>query len=371
MLINIWGRLSYFLSDFSLFLILIVLALIVSFFAIRKIYNSGLSESTKNICLLFVFTFLVTVLTYSGFEAYFRYKFDESDSLGFLKVTGRWFGRHVSYNNFQYRDHDFSPKKPPGQVRIGVMGDSNAFGYGIKDYRDRFSNILEKKLKKNGYNVEVNNFGQSGIDTKGEIGEYNRIKHLNFDLLVWQYFLNDVEEGTRSAGTKILQNAQKQPPGLLGFLLDNSYFFNYLYWRLSAKYNATFINLRNSDMNAYHTPEIFKEHKQLIASFSGELKDDNKKFVVIIIPFLKFLPYYPAGNIHRRMIRIFKKNGAFKVIDMLDYLKGRQGKNLVVGRYDTHPNEKAHTLMADKLYDAVTPLLEKRDGKTSVKGSKK
>jgi len=70
--------------------------------------------------------------------------------------------------------------KTPGVVRIGVMGDSNTFGYGIKNVDNRFSNLLEAKLNKAGYKVQVYNFGVPGFDTWNEIRIIiRRIKNLN------------------------------------------------------------------------------------------------------------------------------------------------------------------------------------------------
>ncbi|MBU1962897.1 MAG: SGNH/GDSL hydrolase family protein, partial [Gammaproteobacteria bacterium] len=207
------------------------------------------------------------IFIYSGFEAYLRFRFDESDSLGFLKVSERWFQRHVVFNNFNYRDKKFTLDKTPGVVRIGVIGDSLAMGYGIKNINDRFSNILEKKLNDNGSHVEIYNFAQSGFDTEHETLEYQKVKKFNFDILLWSYFLNDIEEASKSAGTAVLKKAQELPSPLIQFLSDNSFLFNYIYWRLDARYDKTFSNLKNTDLSQYDDQAVFSHHKQLISSF--------------------------------------------------------------------------------------------------------
>lgn len=368
MWINIWGHVSYFIKDFSLYLILLIISTAVSLFLILKIHKLQVSNNKKNILLLVIFTFLSFVYIYCAFEAYFRYRFDESDSLGFLRVTQRWIQRHSVYNNYQYRDRDFKTEKETGRVRIGVMGDSSAYGYGIKNVNRRFSNILEGKLKSNGYNAEVYNFGVSGLDTDQEIKEYQRVKNLNFDILVWEYFLNDIEEESNSAGQKVLQSAQKTPSGLISFLSDNSFFFDYVYWRLGARYDKTFISIRNADLSQYSDSGVFAHHKNIIDSFTKNLKDGGKKVVVVILPFFYFFPDYPqnAIEIHQRMDKIFKDDGA-EVVDMLDFVKEKTRVDLVVGPYDSHPNEYVHKLIADKLYNAIIPLLEKKGSNTVVK----
>jgi hypothetical protein len=276
----------------------------------------------------------------------------------------------VVYNNFQYRDKNFTVAKTPGVVRIGVMGDSNAFGYGIKNVNNRFSNILEHELNTHGYHTEVYNFGVPGLDTETEIHEYQRIKQLNFDILVWEYFLNDIEISSESAGQKVLQTAQIAPSGLITFLSDHSFFFDYIYWRLNAKYDKTFVKIRNADLAQYDNPRIFNYHTHLINSFTQDLKSNGKKIVTLVLPFLYFFPNYPANaiSIHHRMDKLFLEDGVAQVVDMLDYVKGKHKQDLVVGPYDAHPNEYVHKIAADKLYDAIIPLLEKTpDGKTIIK----
>jgi lysophospholipase L1-like esterase len=307
------------------------------------------------------------VLIYSGFEAYFRYRFDQSDSLGFLDVSSRWYGRHVVYNNFQYRDDkDYSVAKTPGVVRIGVMGDSNTFGYGIKNVDNRFSNLLEAKLNKAGYKVQVYNFGVPGFDTWNEISNYySKDQKFKPDILVWQYFLNDAE-ATQSAGTKVLTGIGDTPP-LVHFLSQHSFFFDYLYWRLAIKYNSAYTALGNADMQQYSIPSVFNFHKQIIGSFVNDLKSRNTKIVVTVLPFFQFFPYYPAEEIHDKMDRLFKRDNVDALVDMLPYVAGKKSKDLVVDPYDSHPNEYVHNLIAEKLYNAIVPLLTKTDKGTFVK----
>ena len=55
------------------------------------------------------------------------------------------------------------------------------------------------------------------------------------------------------------------------------------------------------------------------------------------------------------MANFFEDNGA-EVIDLLDYLKDKNGRDLWASQFDSHPNEFVHRLAADKLFDKVKPL---------------
>ncbi len=368
MFIALYGHLSYFIKDFHEFLIILAVSTILFIFAFPAIFRSNLKNRNKMLLLSLLFTLLSIVYIYSFFEAYFRYRFDQSDSLGFLNVTEHWYQRHVLYNNYQYRDKNFSIKKSSGTVRIGVMGDSVAWGYGIKNVDNRFSNLLEKKLRDHGYHVEIYNFSTPGYDTYQETEEYNNKDYkFNIDILLWSYFPNDAEPPANNAGSRILTNANAQIPAIVKFLSTHSFFFDYIYWRLSAKYATTFTQLRNADLEQYEIPSVFAYHKKLISNFTSQLESQNKKIVVIMFPFIQFLVPYGNSGIDQKMHTVFTRDGVTTIVDMYPYLKGKNPSDLEVNRFDSHPNESVHKLAAEKLYDAIVPLLEKTKDGTIIK----
>jgi len=357
MTFKLWAHLSYFLKDFFFYLVLISIVCLICLSAFYKVFRSKISEHKKKIYLSIIFIFLIIILTYSFFEAYFRYQYDQSDGLGFLKVNQKWHERHVVYNSYFFRDRDFNPVKKEGVTRIGVLGDSIAFGGDIENVEDRFSNILEKNLKSAGYNVEVYNLGTPGYDTEGEIQVYEKVKDLNFDIIIWEYFLNDIQSQGNSTGTPIIVNGSKKDK-IAEFLSDRSYFFDFLYWRINSKYRKVFLDLRTTDMACYQDQERLSQHKEELANFIKNLKNDNKKVIVIIFPFVYFIgPNYPAANIHNIMDNVFRENGV-ETIDLLADVKDKNGKDLIAGSFDSYPNELVHKLAAERLFKSVETLLK-------------
>lgn len=63
-----------------------------------------------------------------------------------------------SINSSGLRDREIPLKKPAGEFRIILLGESNVFGWGV-NYGERFSEVVEKKLA----NVEVINMGIGGF----------------------------------------------------------------------------------------------------------------------------------------------------------------------------------------------------------------
>lgn len=356
MFFNLWARLSYFLQDFALYIFLLFVSFSLLIFASIKIYKSQFTLFRKKLFITLLFTAFSLILFYSFIEAYFRYVYDVPDGLGFLKVNKKWHERHVVYNNYFFRDRNFETDKKEGTTRIGVLGDSITLGGGIENVEDRFTNILEKKLKDAGKNVEVYNLGKSGYDTAGEIKEYEKVRHLKFDILIWEYFINDVQP-TNSTGTPIIEkNSQKGK--VVSFFSDRSYLFDYVYWRFSAKYQKTFQELKTADIAQYKNQEVLNEHKAEIAEFVKTLKQDNTKTVVIIFPSILLLgPDYP-NYVHGIVLDIFKQNAVEVFIDLLPDLVNGDRSQLIASQFDPHPSEIVHTLAAEKLKEQIMPLLK-------------
>lgn len=359
MLLRMWAHMSYFLTDFGPYLIILVVSFILLLFLASLIFNSQRSEIAKKLLLMTLFSFFFLIITYCGLEALFRYRYDESDGLGFLDTNVRWMARHVVFNTYGYRDKDFLITKKPGVLRIGVVGDSLTMGYGIKDVNKRFSNLLEKKLQEKGYRVEVFNMGVSGLDTCSEITEFNRVKQLNFDLIIWEYYPNDIQPCTSSTGSTLLTKRFNSINPVLKFFLDKSFFFDYVYWKLSPTYSNTFRDLRLADLSQYTNPQIVKNHLADVASMSATLQENTTthKVVVIIFPFLFLLnKNYPAIGIHKMISSFLIKHGNL-VIDLAPVLIPKSNMKLMVNNFDSHPNEYVHAIAANMLYDKIVGIV--------------
>lgn len=101
-------------------------------------------------------------------------------------------------NRFGYRGKDFSMPKEPGALRIFVIGDSFAFGIGVKD-DETIPALIEQKLRAKGYrNVEVVNAGISGSST---ISHYVNLRdiHLRYgpDMVLLLFDFTDMVDDWR------------------------------------------------------------------------------------------------------------------------------------------------------------------------------
>lgn len=362
---SLWAHLSYFLWDFKFYLIILFISGLLTIFGFIKIFRSRRSEKTKAILLAITFSAFFCIFMFSSIEAFFRYKYDESDGLGFLNTNSKWMARHVVFNTYGYRDHDFSIDKKSGVTRIGVLGDSLTMGAGIKNVGSRFSNLLENKLISNGIKAEVYNVGQSGVDTCGEIKEFDRVKQLKFDIIIWEYFVNDVQPCEKSTGEQIIikQNASINP--IIRFLNKESYFFNFIYYRFSSIHDKIYGKLRNADLSQYNNPKVLKQHLDDVASLSANLQENSSthKVVVIFFPSLFLLDKnYSANLVNEKMDKFFIKQNDL-VLDMLPYLIDKKKQNLMVNRFDSHPNEYVNDMAANLLYGRIVRIINEEKKK--------
>ena len=348
----ILNKALYFLNDFKYFLILFLILLFASITLITW-------RRTK-IILLTSSIFLSLITCFLLLEAYFRYVYDQSDGLGFIKVNRKWQERHIVFNNYFRRDRQFTLDKSPTEFRIGVIGDSTPFGAGIEDPAARFSDLLQAKLRADGYNVSVYNLGVSGTGSEDQVKDLTNFKHLNFDLLVWQYFLNDVNPPEGGEGSQIIITNKDKfiPPPVIKWLTDRSFLADCLYWRLSAKYNRTFTDLLAADLNAYADTAILSRHQTVIKKFLAQTQQDNLPIVVILFPFLYQTPLTgKADAIYDQMLDFFASQPVAAAINLKSVLRTYPARQLMASRFDSHPNELVHQLAADRLYQAIKPLL--------------
>ena len=109
---------------------------------------------------------------------------------------GQW-DFYINHQGFRDR-RDFVYSKPPGTLRILVLGDSFTMGYEVAQ-EDPYPAVLERELKRRGHAAEVINSGVSGFSTAEELVflEQEGFKY-HPDLVLLGYFINDPEDNVRS-----------------------------------------------------------------------------------------------------------------------------------------------------------------------------
>ncbi len=348
------SKLSHFAREFYPFIVIDAFVFILSTGIFFKIFHSKISERKKMVATSILATIVFFCLSFTLSEAYFRFIYDKSDGLGFLQVSYKWYDRHVSFNGDFKRDREFKIQKTEGVTRICAIGDSITFGYGIKNVNDRYTEILQKTLQKNGHKAEVYNLAISGVNTRDEIGIYRQYKFLDCDIILHQYTLNDIRDNEEQAQ---LFNKNSKVSPFAKSASQLSYFFDFIYWRLNQRYDDTFKKLQAIDFKDYKNQEKLNHHLSEISDYVQEVKNDGKKMIVVIFPMFysidKDYPYW----IHTVIGESFAKEGAI-VVDLLPLAVGKNMSDLRASPFDAHPNEYFHNLAAQTIYGPLKDLLK-------------
>lgn len=104
------------------------------------------------------------------------------------------FDVHIRTNRYGLRGPDPAIPKPPGVIRVLLLGDSFTFGFPVKD-EEAFAQVAQELLRAQGYPVEVINGGVSGYATTLHYVSL-RDQYLAFepDLVLLWYDLGDLQE---------------------------------------------------------------------------------------------------------------------------------------------------------------------------------
>jgi hypothetical protein len=225
-------------------------------------------------------------------------------------------------------------------------------GHGIDNMDDRFSDRVAASLeRKYPGRFVVANLGDPGLEISMIEARVEGVlkKDYDVDMFIYVVCLNDIE-GYDPKMQQSNQNLQQLAPK--SRLIAGTYFLNWLYFRF-VQFNRPEVrdyypNLHDS----YHSPawDGFRQHldemKKHCAAKGAELR-------VVIFPFLSNLgPEYPFRDVHAK-IADYCRASEIRVLDLEPVLSQKGDVDLTVSRYDAHPNERAHEIAADAIFEKL------------------
>ncbi len=294
------------------------------------------------VSLLFLF------LAFMGAEFYFKVFFAQSDAFVFTLAAQNWKQRYwTPINSLGYRDREWSAEDIAGKLKIMVVGDSLAAGLGINNYQDRFSNKLNELL---GDKAVVFNVASSGWHTRREIEAIVNYPHRP-DILILTYFINDIEGSAFHQGVeRVKLDIYKYPP-VLEPLIQNSYAFNFLYWRLVR------FGLQEGQAGywqwvteIFETPDIWWVHQQELQTIYEGAQAEGITLIVVVFPNVTSIE--ESQQITRPVLDFFQSRGIV-TLDVTELIKDDEPRDLMASPVDGHPNEVVHLKVAERLYQMI------------------
>lgn len=302
---------------------------------------------------LLVFSFLGSVALLAG-EIYFRFIYDTTDSFALAKTTQQWFKRHFKYNMNGMRDSlDYRLDQRVGTRRITFVGDSFTAGHGIADVEDRFANRIRSMMP----GTEVHVIAYPGADTGVQVEAMSELAQFgyHFDVVVLVYCLNDISDIVPE-WQQILERIYESHNS--GFVVNNSYLFNWLYFRFFAVQDPDVSDYYAFVRENYEGP-VWERQTQRLDNMRSEIQERGGQLFVVTFPFLHSLgPDDDYGAIHEQLGSFWQDRGV-PHLDLLSVYESFEPADVVVNRFDAHPNERAHALAAGAIAEFLERHLRK------------
>jgi hypothetical protein len=277
---------------------------------------------------------------------------DFSDTFNITNVSKRWLALHIDHerNNEGNRDRQpFTKYAAPGHKRIIFLGDSFTIGHGIKRMEDRFTDRIAAWLdEKAPGKYVVANLGEPGVEASVVESTAAAVMfkmQADVSLFVYVYNLNDIEGYMQLEGQNPLEGIYTSQPKF--FLFRDTYLLNWLYFRFlqfQARNNTYFTRLAA----AYHTP-AWDGLRAKLSQLHRECKEGHADFRMVIFPFLHDLSGDDSFRDARARLVDFCKSERIPVLDLDPVFRQHAGENLMVSRFDAHPNERAHAIAAEAI----------------------
>jgi hypothetical protein len=249
-----------------------------------------------------------------------------------------------------FRGDDFVAERRPGVLRVALLGDSFAFGLGVREEHTVARRLQEALAVR--CPVEVLNFGVLGYTTEQEEALLRkRVLVFHPDLVVVWYFLNDPEiEGTlRFLGGD-------DPPGFFPVARKVSALARLVGTRLDA--GLSLRALIRTYTQAYRTDDPrWKTVEDVLARMGRISRERQLPIVLFVHPVLVQLDNrYPFAAVHRQVLEASARAG-IPAFDLMEAFRGRRAEDLWVHRCDQHPNDIGQALAARYAAEKLSPFL--------------
>jgi len=310
------------------------------------IIRSSLKDWIKNTATLFYALLAILIIL----EGVFMF-IGRSHYAGYTMSAKIWFYRNWKpLNEYGFRD---KPVQPGRSFNVFVIGDSYTAGHGLKNYTERYSNLLEEKLAPEIPDAQVINLGRNGADTHEEytlMEKFIKESGTHPDYLILQYFGNDIEEVAYRNGLSFPGFARYAdlPAGVSEFV-ESSYLLNYIYWLYPHGDVTPYIDFLQT---AYKDTLIFREHLTDIDLFVNYSRMNQIPLLIVIFPFLQDEEMSREMYVNR-MASHFDSLG-IPWIDVSTLVSGIPVSERVVNNNDAHPGTLTNRLVAEKLHEVMT-----------------
>lgn len=289
-------------------------------------------------------SYAILVLALIAGEAYIRYGYADS-RMEFGLHGQNWTERYIQRNSLGYRDREWTPAELAQRTTIFALGDSFTEGWGLNDPADRYTDVLQRLL---GEDYAVVDIARAGQATSHQLANLRDYPYAQPDIVIWQYFINDIEVAAKSNGMTWDYQIPPAPP-----IVEESYLASFIYWRMN--YQALFTNVNDGRSEweylyaAYDNPYIWDIHRQEIERLIDEIEARGARLIVVIFPNL----LDPLGSVPYvdRVAQAFEARGVTDILKLTDEAAAWEPDERVVSAFDSHASVAFNHRVGQMLYE--------------------
>lgn len=249
-------------------------------------------------------------------------------------------------------------------LRIMVLGDSYIYGGGI-DFNKNFSRTLKSLLQKSElsfykqiYILDVSRPSNNNLDNYKTYFEY--VEKFNPQIVVLGYNINDTEGNLDTSvivknGSKAVKNANINTTTARKIynVIYKSETVHYVMSNLNKYLKSHGIVVPNSvfdeELKAYtlNKPR-WEKSKQLLNVMLSDANHRDIMFMPLLLPNMSLINY--PGLFKEVDVVIsdyFKAHPKVTFVNIREIFSKEDPNNFVLSKYDQHPNEKGHYVMAE------------------------
>ena len=271
-------------------------------------------------------------------------------------------------NHLGFREREFSIPKKRGNFRIAVIGDSLTYGQGV-DEDERFSNLLESKLRKFYDGVEVLNFGRPGAETGDHVVILKDVvTKIAPDFILLQWFINDVE----GMGGMARQRPMRLIPSdrLSSWLHQNSALFFLLNQQWVALQGSLGLveNYPDYMVRKFGNPTNHESQRAVedLKEFIVECRQQNIEIGIVLFPALSRSSSegYPFDFLHERVLEQCESANipCLDLRDAFGKVDHNDVRQLWANRLDPHPGQLAHRMASQEILKVFGKIWQERIG---------
>ena len=271
-------------------------------------------------------------------------------------MVGTFLRQPLRTNQFGMRGPECSLTKPEGTLRVAVVGDSIAFGWGVKE-EERYSSILAEKLAAaRGGPVEVLNFAVPGYNAMIEAALIEqKVSQFRPDILILHFVNNDDSAPYFMTRPESYTTLQK------------SFLVTWIRERLDTSKKVVNPNLSTGfgSLPAETKKAVMQEYAYMVGPKAvstaltriGSWAQSKQVPLYIVFGSLKDGQYSLLRQVAKRTDA--KLVGVKEAVERYFTERGivtpeERFKELTLNPKDPHPNAKGHQIYAEALFEAIS-----------------